>query len=72
MTASAVNNLIHGLPTGTAYFLGVVLVTLFTGQLVHRQGSLARAALPYVAHLRWGWHRVERALARGSPSGSWG
>jgi hypothetical protein len=43
-----------------------VLVTLFTGQLVHRQGSLARAALPYVAHLRWGWHRVERAMARGS------
>jgi hypothetical protein len=68
MAASAVNNLIHGLPAGTAYFIGVVLVTLFTGQLVHRQGSLARAALPYVAHLRWGWHRVERALARGSLS----
>jgi hypothetical protein len=66
LAASAVNNLIRGLPAGTAYFIGVVLVTLFTGQLVQRQGSLARAALPYVAHLRWGWHRVEQAMARGS------
>jgi len=38
---------------------------MFTGQLVHPQGSLARAVLPYVVHLRWGWHRVERAMARG-------
>ena len=38
---------------------------MFTGQLVHHQGSLARAALPYVLHLRWGWHRVERAMERG-------
>src|SRR5262245_59410430 len=41
---------------------------MFTGQLVHYQGSLARAALPYVLHLRWGWHRVERALERGKVS----
>jgi hypothetical protein len=33
----------------------------------HR-GSLARAALPYVLHLRWGWHRVERAMERGKVS----
>jgi hypothetical protein len=66
LAASAVNNLICSLPAGTADFIGVVLVTLFTGQLVQRPGSLARAALPYVAHLRWGWHRVERAMARGS------
>ena len=32
---------------------------------MHHQGSLARAALPYVLHLRWGWHRVERAMERG-------
>jgi hypothetical protein len=38
---------------------------MFTGQLVHHQGSLARAAWPYVLQLRWGWHRVERAMARG-------
>lgn len=38
---------------------------MFTGQLVHYRGSLARAALPYVVHLRWGWHRVERAMERG-------
>jgi hypothetical protein len=42
-----------------------VLITMFTGQLVHHQGSLARAALPYVLQLRWGWHRVERARERG-------
>jgi hypothetical protein len=41
---------------------------MFTGQLVHHQGSLARAALPYVLQLRWGWHRVERALERGKVS----
>ena len=43
-------------------------ITMFTGQLVHHQGSLARAALPYVVPLRWGWHRVERALERGKVS----
>jgi hypothetical protein len=63
--ANAVNTLVRGLPPGTAYFIGVVLITMFTGQLAHHQGSLARAALPYVLHLRWGWHRVERAMARG-------
>jgi hypothetical protein len=41
---------------------------MFTGQLVHHQGSLARAALPYVVHLRWGWHRVERAMEGGKVS----
>jgi Transposase DDE domain len=60
-----VNTLIRTLPVGTAYFIGVALITMFTGQLVHHQGSLARAVLPYVVHLRWGWHRVERAMARG-------
>jgi len=59
---------IHALPAGTAYFMGIVLITMFTGQLVHHQGSLARAALPYVVHLRWGWHRVERAMERGKVS----
>lgn len=68
LTASAVNNLLAALPTGTAYFIGVVLITMLTGQLVHRRGSLARAALPYVAHLRWGWHRTHRALERGKLS----
>jgi hypothetical protein len=60
--------MIRALPVGTAYFIGIVLITMFTGQLVHHQGSLARAALPYVLHLRWGWHRVERAMARGKVS----
>lgn len=68
LAASAINSLLSGLPAGTAYFIGVVLITMFTGQLVHHQGSLARAALPYVLHLRWGWHRVERAMERGQVS----
>ena len=66
LVAHAINTLVHSLPAGTAYCIGVVLVALCTGQLVHRQGSLARAVLPYVGHLRWGWHRVERALERGA------
>ena len=61
-------SLLIGLPAGTAYFVGIVLITMMTGQLVHHQGSLARAALPYVLHLRWGWHGVERALERGKVS----
>jgi hypothetical protein len=68
LAASAVNNLVRALPASTGYFIGIVLITMFTGQLVHHQGSLARAALPYVVHLRWGWHRVERAMERGKMS----
>jgi hypothetical protein len=60
-----VNTLLRPLPAGTAYFIGIVLITMCTGQLVHHQGSLARAALPYVVQLRWGWHRGERAMERG-------
>jgi hypothetical protein len=68
LAANAINTLIRRLPAGTAYFIGIVLLTMFTGHLVYHQGSLARAALPYVVHLRWGWHRVERAMARGKVS----
>jgi hypothetical protein len=68
LAASVVTNLIAGLPAGTAYFIGIVLITMMTGQLVHHQGSLARAALPYVIQVRWGWHRVERAMERGKCS----
>lgn len=65
LTAEAINNLLLLLPAGTDYFLGVVLVTMMTGQLVATKGSLARAVYPLVADLRWGWHRCERALERG-------
>jgi hypothetical protein len=68
LAASAINNLVRVLPAGTAYFIGVVLIPRCTGQLVHYQGSWARVALPSVVHLRWGWHRVERAMARGQCS----
>ncbi|MDJ0689338.1 MAG: hypothetical protein QNJ41_12590 [Xenococcaceae cyanobacterium MO_188.B32] len=70
LTASAVNYLIKILPKGTAYCIGIVLVVMMTGRLVQSKGSLARAVLPLVFHLKWGWHRVERAfLARKSASG---
>jgi hypothetical protein len=65
LTAAAVSSLIHTLPSGTAYFIGIVLIVMMTGRLVQHKGSLARAAFPFVAHLRWGWHRVERAMERG-------
>jgi hypothetical protein len=65
LAANAINTLSCRLPAGTAYGIGIVLITMVTGQLVHHQGSLARAVLPYVFHLRWGWHRVERAMERG-------
>ncbi len=38
---------------------------MMTGRLVESKGSLARAVLPFVFHLKWGWHRVERAMERG-------
>ena len=40
-------------------------MVMMTGRLVHHKGSLARAVLPFVVHLRWGWHRVERAMEHG-------
>ena len=62
------HSLIQLLPSGTAFCIGVVLIVTMTGRLVHHKGSLARAALPFVVHLRWGWHRVERAMERGKMS----
>ena len=64
--AAAVQNLIHPLPSGTAFCIGVVLIVMMTGRLVQTKGSLARAVLPFVVSLRWGWHRVERAMERGA------
>ena len=59
-------SLIHPLPSGTAFCIGVVLIVMMTGRLVQTKGSLARAVLPFVVSLRWGWHRVERAMERGA------
>jgi len=66
LTAAAVHSLIQPLPSGTAFCIGVVLIVMMTGRLVQTKGSLARAVLPFVVHLRWGWHRVERAMERGT------
>ena len=38
---------------------------MMPGRLMQYKGSLARAVLPFVIHLKWGWHRVERAMERG-------
>lgn len=65
LAAAAVHSLIVPLPSGTAFCIGVVLIAMMTGRLVQTKGSLARAVLPFVVHLRWGWHRVERAMERG-------
>ena len=65
LASAAVHSLIQRLPSGTAFFIGVVLIVMMTGRLVYHKGSLARAALPFVVHLHWGWHRVERAMERG-------
>ncbi len=65
IAAKAVNYLLQKLPSGTAYCIGIVLTVMMTGRLVESKGSLARAVLPFVFHLKWGWHRVERAMERG-------
>jgi hypothetical protein len=65
LTAAAISSLIQSLPSGTAYCIGMVLIVMMSGRLMQHKGSLARAVLPLVIHLRWGWHRVERALERG-------
>jgi hypothetical protein len=38
---------------------------MMTGRLMHHKGSLARDGVARVTHLKWSWHRVERALERG-------
>src|SRR5215831_9908899 len=68
LAAAAVHSLIQLFPSGTAYSIGRVLIVMMTGRLVQHTGSLARAVLPFVVHLRWGWHRVERAMERGKMS----
>jgi hypothetical protein len=68
LAAAVVSSLIQPLPASTAYFIGVVLITMMTGHLVQCKGSLARAVLPFVVHRRWGWHRAERAMERGQLS----
>src|SRR5215471_15308062 len=65
LTAAAISSLIQTLPSGTAYGIGVVLIVMMTGRLMQYKGSRARAVLPFVVHLQWGWHRVERAMERG-------
>jgi hypothetical protein len=68
LAGAAVQSLLQLLPSGTAFCIGVVLIVMMTGRLVQHKGSLARAVLPFIVHLRWGWHRVERAMERGKMS----
>ena len=66
LAAAAVQSLLQLLPAGTAFCIGVVLRVMMTGRLVHPKGRWARATLPLVVHLHWGWHHVERAMERGT------
>ncbi len=68
LTAASVNHLVRKLTSGTAYCIAIVFIVMMTGRLVSSKGSLALAVLPFVHHLKWGWHRVERAMARGKVS----
>ncbi len=65
LSAAAISSLTQTLPTGTGYFISIVLIVMMSGRLMQHKGSLARAVLPFVIHLKWGWHRVERAMERG-------
>ena len=54
LTAAAINSLIQTLPSGTGYGIGLVLIVMMRGRLMHHKGSLARAAPGF---------RVEMGLA---------
>mgnify|MGYP001604587987 CR=1 FL=1 len=66
LASDAVKSLIQTLPAGTGYFIAIAVIVMMSGRLVECKGSLARAVLPLVANIKWGWHRVERAMARGT------
>jgi hypothetical protein len=68
LAGAAGHSLIQLSLSGTAFVIGVVLIVMMTGRLVHQKGSLARAVLPFGVHLRWGRHQVERAMERGKMS----
>jgi hypothetical protein len=42
LAATAINRVICALPAGTAYVIGIVLITMVTGQLVHHRDAYAR------------------------------
>ena len=50
LAAAAIGSLIQTLPSGTAYYIGIVLIVMMTGRLMQHKGSLARAVLPLVIH----------------------
>src|SRR5207245_9917894 len=68
VAAAASSSLYPALPSDTAFCIDRLLIVMMTGRFVRTKGSLARAVLPFVVHLRWGWHRVERAMERGTCS----
>src|SRR5437763_1914569 len=65
LTGAAINSLIQALPSGTAYGIGIVRIVMMTGRLMPDKGSVARAVLAVVIHLKWVWRRGERAMERG-------
>lgn len=65
LASSAVKSIIKEIPKGTSYCIVIVLMAMMTGRLVSNKGSLARAVQPLVWQMKWGWHRVHRAMERG-------
>lgn len=65
LASSAVKRVSEGIGKGTSYFIVIVLITMMSGRLVANKGSLARAVQPLVWQMKWGWHRVHRAMERG-------
>ena len=65
LASSAVKRVSEGIGKGTGYFIVIVLIAMMSGRLVANKGSLARAVQPLVWQMKWGWHRVHRAMERG-------
>lgn len=68
LASSAVKRVSEGIGKGTGYFIVIVLIAMMSGRLVANKGSLARAVQPLVWQMKWGWHRVHRAMERGKIS----
>ena len=65
LAARAVKRIVEGIPKGTAYCIVIVLIAMMTGRLVANKGSLATTVQPLMWGIKWGWHRVHRAMSRG-------
>jgi hypothetical protein len=65
LASRAVKRITEEIPKGSRYFIVIVLIGMMTGRLVANKGSLARTVQPLIWGIKWGWHRVHRAMSRG-------